>query len=542
MNGKRSAVPEDFNREDIEFFAQIVDEIDDPRLQARLSDLVWLKQRPRDPRFALIAIDSYRKIPLDTETWARHGRECWERAIRLGIMLGKGAGNRLVEIEERLFSALKSVRPEHGFLAVWIAELMLETGLGRTKRIELAHKLEELAIYFDDAGELDRAREYCDAAAKWYRKLGDNRKVAEMTVRLAETLYKEAIARMSSDTPSHMAGAMFLGKAIHAYRGIPRKMRADFNVDERIQELHRKKQEAEEESLNEMGVVSSPPIDITEFVENAKKRVSRKQLWDALEAFVDLYQGVEVAKLRTLAVDRLREHPFLALCSAIAISRDGRVIAKRPGMNLGGEDDPENEAAIWSEMVRDYRVRIPVVVHATIWPALETLLIEHRVTERDLVALSARSPAVPPGRAGIVGKGLFAGFERDFVTATHLLVPQIEHMVRWHLKSRGVKTTVLDANSIENEVGLSSLLEISEVQDIFGKDLTFELKALFADPFGPNLRNEVAHGLLEYDAAQSEYAIYAWWFLLRLVFKTYLNRASVASNPAGGNSEAGSAG
>ncbi len=156
--------------------------------------------------------------------------------------------------------------------------------------------------------------------------------------------------------------------------------------------------------------------------------------------------------------------------------------------------------------------------------------------------MSARSPVVPHGWEGIVGKGLYAGFEKDFVTATHLLVPQIEQMVRWRLKLRGVKTTILYENGIENEVGLSALLEKSEIQDIFGKDLTFELKALFADPFGPNLRNEVAHGLLEYDAAQSMYAVYAWWFSFRLVFKTYVSRASLATNLNEASSEGESGG
>jgi len=532
MEGKRSALPEDFGQDDIEFFAQIVMEIDDPWLQARLSDLVWLVKRPRDPKFAMVAIDAYRKIPLDTETWIRDGRECWDRAIRLGIMLGKGAGDRLQEMEEALFSALKSARQEDGFLALWLADLMMETGLGRSKQIEIANKLEKLAIHFDEAGELHRAREYYDAAAKWYGKLGDDHKVAEMMVCLAESWVKEAIARMSSDTPSHMVGAMFLENAIHAYRRIPRKMRANFKVEERIQELYRKKREAGEKSLDEMGVITSPSIDITELVENAKKAVSGKQFPDALAAFADIYPGIRVDKLRSSAIDLLRNHPLQTLFPATVISRDGRVIAKRPAMGVGDEDNPENEEVIWAEMIKHYGLKIGLVVQGTIWPALETLLLEHRLTERDLVAVSARSPVVPHGREGIVGKGLFAGFEKDFVTATHLLVPQIEHMVRWHLKSQGVKTTVLDANGIENEVGLSSLLDMAEVNNIFGRDLTFELRALYADPFGPNLRNEVAHGLLEYDTAQSVYAIYAWWFFFRLVFKTFLNRASSERNSA----------
>ena len=539
MEGKRSALPQDFGQDDIEFFSEIVEEIDDPWLQARLSDLVWLVRRPRDPRFALIAIDSYRKIPLDTETWIRDGGKCWERAVRLGMMLGKGASDRVQKMEDCLFSALRSAAPADGFLALWIADLLMETGLGRSKQIEIANKLEELAIYFDDAGELHRAREYCDAAAKWYRKLGDNHKEAEMTVRLAEAWVKEAIARMSSDTPSHMVGAMFLENAIHTYRRIPRKIRADFKVDERIQELYRKKREAGERSLDEMGVITSPSIDITELVENAKTAVGGKQLPDALAAFVDLYPGVQVGKLRTFAVDLLRKHPLQALLPATVISRDGRVIAKRPGMNMGGEDDSENEATIWSEMIKQYSLEIGLVVQGKIWPALETLLLEHRLTERDFIVVSARSPIVPHGREVIVGKGLFAGFENDFVSATHLLVPQVEHMVRWHLKLRGVKTTVIDATGIENEVGLSSLLEISEVQNIFGNNLTFELKALYTDPFGPNLRNEMAHGLLEYDEAQSVSAMYAWWFFLRLVIRTYFHWANTTSDSAQGNDEVG---
>ena len=56
---------------------------------------------------------------------------------------------------------------------------------------------------------------------------------------------------------------------------------------------------------------------------------------------------------------------------------------------------------------------------------------------------------------------------------------------------------------------------------MFGEDLSFEIRALFCDSFGPNLRNELAHGLLDDAACQSIYGIYAWWFGLRLVFNAY---------------------
>ena len=81
---------------------------------------------------------------------------------------------------------------------------------------------------------------------------------------------------------------------------------------------------------------------------------------------------------------------------------------------------------------------------------------------------------------------------------------------------------------MENENGLSTLMESAEVPQIFGEDLAFELKALFCDAFGPNLRNVVAHGLLNDDELPSASAVYAWWLCLRITFNTFWNQLKAA--------------
>jgi hypothetical protein len=154
---------------------------------------------------------------------------------------------------------------------------------------------------------------------------------------------------------------------------------------------------------------------------------------------------------------------------------------------------------------------------------MEILLLEHRLTERDFVDLANESPLVPKDRIRIFGKALFAGYDKDFISAIHLLIPQIENMVRYQLKASGVKTTNHDVNGIENENSLGTLMDLSETETIFGESLTFELRALFCDALGPNLRNEIAHGLLDEAHCQSAYVIYAWWLGLKLVFNTFWN-------------------
>lgn len=536
IKGRRSVVPDDLSESDIAFYAEIVDAIDDAWLKARVADLVWLKQRPRDVRFALAAIDAYRLIPLDAETWIRGGHECWERAISLARMLKAGAGTRLAEMETAILDAFNNATKDSGFLALWLAGLMDAYGLGRTHATAIAQKLNAMAVEFDGAGDLHRSREYFDVASRWFNRSGDEAKSVEMIAAVAEGWVKEAIARTSSDQPSYMVAASFYEKAIQIYRSIPRSLRALHRGEERIAELHRHMNDSGEKSLDELGEVRTPGVDITELVENARTSVSGKSVQDALLSFANIYRGARIDQIRTAAEKTLQQSLFRRLAGSTHLSRDGRVIAKLPAAgfeNAPASDDP----ALWGQMVHDYLILINIVVRGDICPAHDVILQEHRLSEEDFIGLASQSPIVPPGRERLFGKALYAGFDRDFAVSMHLLAPQIEHMVRFHLKNAGVKTTNLDIDGIENENGLSTLMGLAEAEAVFGKDLSFEIKALFCDALGPNLRNEVAHGLLDDDSFQSVHSIYAWWLGLRLVFNTFWNAARKVENARGDGEE-----
>lgn len=524
IEGKRSILSEDFSESDIQFFTDILDAVDEPWLKARVSDVLWLLKKPRESQFALSAIDAYRSIPLDTKTWIRGGRECWERAVSLAFLLRGGAGTRLNEMESSILSAIDDATHNDGHLAFWLADLLDSNGLGRDKRTHVAQILEGFAREFENIGDLHRARDYFSGAVKWFGRAGDELKAAEMTAAQAEAWVKEAIARASSEQPSHMVAATFYENAIQTYRTIPKKHRASYLVDERLAELHKHLSDSSEKSLNEMSQIRTPGIDISEMVENAQNLVHNKSVIEALKAFANLHRGADAKQLRDQAMKQLRDFPLQTMFPATVVSSDGRVIAKRPGMSLGSSPSDEDEIVIRAEMIKSYGMFVSIMVQGDVWPAHEVMLLEHRLREDDFVSLANQSPIIPKGRGRLFGKALFAGYERDFITALHLLVPQIEHLVRWHLKQAGEKTTTLSSMGIETENGLSTLMELPKVKEVLGENLVFEIRALFCDAFGPNFRNEIAHGLIDENACHSAYAIYAWWFALRLVFNTWWNR------------------
>lgn len=515
----RSALPQDFAAEDVTVFAEAVEEVENVWLKARLCDLVWHLKRPRDSKFALMAIDAYIAIPLNIGSWVEDGSSSWDRAITLGKMLRSGAGSRITTIEAALIGTLKRATSKNGVIGLKVADLLEKHRLGEGREIELATKLEKLGKRIATNGNQGLARQFFDGAGKWFKRCADKEKTAEMVSAAAETFVKEAKARLSSPDPSNLVAARFYEQAILKLRHIPKAQRQALKVEQRIAKLYAKMTIANEKSVEEMELISSGPIDVSEIVKNSISRVEGKRVVEAFTEFASIDRGANRKEIKENSEKMLREGLVQTLFGATQVSRDGRVIGKRPPVGNGNIPDE----TLWAEMVKEYGIRLDLVTRSSIWPALRILQLEHTLTEDDFISLAESSPAVPPGRAKFFGKALFAGYDNDFVSALHLLVPQIENLVRFHLKNVGAKTTNIDINGIENENGLSTLADMPEMESVFGENLAFEIKAVYCTSCGPNLRNEIAHGLIEWDTCFSPYSVYAWWLGFRIIFNTYLN-------------------
>ncbi len=122
--------------------------------------------------------------------------------------------------------------------------------------------------------------------------------------------------------------------------------------------------------------------------------------------------------------------------------------------------------------------------------------------------------------------GLAAGFEWDFITSSHLVIPQIENFFRFHLKSQGIITTSIDQNGTEAEKTLSPLLDLAKECQLIDEDIELAFRATLVDPRGSNLRNDLLHGLSEPNTANGAAGIYIWWLVLYMVLVPFWTRSS----------------
>ncbi|MBP0634874.1 DUF4209 domain-containing protein [Cupriavidus sp. AcVe19-6a] len=521
IDNHRSPALSDFSERDLDFFELIAPDLPDAWLQARLADVVW--SRRRKPDFALIAIDAYSKLPIDLESWVSGSQECYERALRLCISLRKSGAERLTRILASLSGSITKSEYAEDFLACQIASTLRRCKVGRDHAEEIAQALK-------DHGEADlkpaahyRARGYFEEAAAWARLANLSLLHTEMLARIGETLVSEGDQRLAGAHPSAMAAAHFYERAIQAYREIPKKARDKFHVTSRIDALHKKVAEAGAAALDEMGTISGPPIDIAKWIQEAEQSVTGKHPEEALAQLCRLAPIAKSGELREQAEKMLRESPMQAIVGATYYSQDGRVIAKQSPLSFDG--GPEEEAAIFEKMMWLHRMNIELHLQSAILPALAVIRAEHPLTWADFAFVVRQSGLVSRDYVGAFSKMLLAGFEGDFLTSTYIAAPQMESFVRFHLKAAGGQTTVINQDGIETEVGLSTLVSMPEMTKVFPADLIFEVRALFCEATGPNLRNEIAHGLLPDESCASYGAIYAWWLMLRLVFIPFWNKA-----------------
>ncbi len=489
--------------EQLDFLAEIAPEISDPELQARVADILWVAKK--DYRMTQLAIPAYlesakilespdqRTYFLDRQNQLTNCFIRIERALQLACEINCQNNKQLVlnRIEEVLdhFQGKDLLG-----LSTSLMELLQKNRLGDpAKYATLSEKAANLA---ETHFEWLRARELWHIKAKWEK---DSTKKVAASMSAAETYVKEAKSALEG-TPR---AAHLLIDAVKAFRNIE-----DSDDKARAEEVHKLLLQYQKKIPKVMMTIFQE-VDISEFV------VKGKNFQEALFSLARLVTPTDISQLRQQVQQQARDSVLSDLFSTDMVNEMGKFVDRQPGSILSS-NPKEAEAATHSEMCRqaidDYKLK----AQADIEPARYKINLEYNVELNDILAIVSHRPFVPPGREYLYAKGLYAGLTGDFLTSTHILIPQIENSVRDIMSQRGIITSGLDDRGIQNEHNLNSTLYRSEITSIFDKNTLFDLKCLLVERADSNLRNRMAHGLINDGGFMSGVMVYTWWLTLRL--------------------------
>jgi len=502
--------------EQLNFLAEIATEVSDPELQARITDILWSSRR--NYRMAQLAVDAYLQsatVLEDPEKWSL----CFYRIARALHLSHEITYHREIVVAhiETVLSHYNGEDPS--WLSASLMELLQGKKLGdSSKYAALAEKAANLA---ETNCDWRRARNYWEIKERWHlmEKDGEKERVAAMLA--AETYVKEAEEFTKKQPPSYVDASYYIQKAVEAFRNIRATKEETVEVKKRAEEVHKILIEYQKKSCQEMVNIYFPSCDISNEVERARKCVRGKNLQDALFALAIYISPVAVSQLRQGVQQSAKDSiaPHLSSKKEI-VNKMGKVTAnQQPRAILSTKTEEEQaEIATRFEMYRAAIMYQNLYAQALIEPAREQINLEHSIQIKDLLPVVRHNPFVPPGREYLFAQGLYAGLMGDFITSTHVLIPQIENSVRYLLSQRGAITSSLDLEKgIQNEHDLNRTLHLpEEINSIFDEDTLFDLQGLLVEHSGTNLRNRMAHGLIDDEDFSSPIMSYLWWVTLRL--------------------------
>lgn len=512
LEGQRSFSIDDLSNSTLEYLNAIAQHIARPDLRGRVCDVVWLRRRNLGIRNAVEAIGAYGSLRLDgtSPVVGHYIVECWDRAMCLGRMLRGPAENSLTQVEDQISQALDTRLAAMDSLTFDLSSLARRYGIGRESAHERACAFRGVARQAGAEGKFLLERSLLTEAREWQSFVSRETSYWSISTELAASFEKEADAVEQSESPSYIRVASLLEKAIQVHREIPRPYRSQ-RFDASMRELRQRHVSASARGMEEFSPYESEPIDLADTALSAEAHVRGKTTVEALFSLITLFPIPGSQSFSRAAPER-GEGSVVDILGTTVMTAEGLTVARIPSALSGRDSELARARAI-----QDYVMCIELLVKGRIVPAMEVFSREHHVQARELAQLVRESPAVPPGHEVFWIKGLAAGFNWDFLTSAHILVPQIEAFLRYLLKERGIDTTTRDADGIQSEAALGTLLAMDETADMLGHNLQFTLDAVLVDRVGPNFRNQQAHGLLVEGSAAGYVAAYIWWLCLYLV-------------------------
>ena len=504
---RRTPALEDFDDNDQKFFESTIHDIGLPVLQARVADILWLVKTKDRFNFAQIAVKAYFQTPLNQEAWNDNYLENWSRGLQLARQLGNGFKSEIEKATESLENEFKKVNLESAYYGIAIARLIGEYSLSWSDDNLACNQFNHFAVSAREGGDFKLALDLFTEALTESSSGAINAEVVNLRIEVANCL--ESIA---GESHGLVAGVKY-EKAIEVLRGIPTSLRSEHDVDSRIEELRGKFTETSNATLQHMTLHQSPPIDLSELQQSARRLVKADTVIGSLKRLANVYEPPKKVVIFEESQQQLLQFPLKGMFQGIHFTKDGRKAAIVPAADGMPHEHPET---VWETAVTNLQHTVKILVHGVIGPALHAIKWSHRVRYQDFVEIVKDAPNLPADRRLLWARSLYLGYEGDFVSALHVGVPQIEHLVRVFLKRNDCITTTLGERGIETEIGLSALLDKSEAEIVFGEDLLFEMKGLLTDQIGPNLRNELAHGLASINDGLSFNAVYVWWLMLRI--------------------------
>jgi lysyl-tRNA synthetase class 1 len=350
-----------------------------------------------------------------------------------------------------------------------------KAGVTDKERAELVADLENIVTNGSNTGDPEyfnphEAKDAAERLIPYYRRLGQVDDIKRLHKAVGESF--EHFASMADP----MLAAALLQTATDEYRDAGLKEDRD-----RTRILMQQKIGMAGENLQPL----EHRIEISE--DDMEAFLAQVVVDDLVTSFVRITRQflLKRAELELRVQKTLKDAPLMAHITQM-IMADDHVAAKIGSVKEDSFGRLFHEAKLAFQIVRPWLAQ-----------AYRRLFEKHEVVPEHFAGWANRHGLFDD--MSLLLEGIRAWERNDQVKAAHVLIPQIERALRKIADGLGVAVTKAHpkVSGTSVAIGMGEILYNDKVAEALGPDATLHFQALYADPRGMNLRNEIAHGLMD---------------------------------------------
>lgn len=501
---KRGIIPNDFPKEILEILRDFYLEIDNKFLKAKIADLLWIRKVGKIDSL-IIAISNFKdtgellikKNDLDDAIKVFH------RSLYLCSSVRKSNSNVQVLFLDTV-NLLQQICLSAPDITGWYLRLidMLIDFAPKDIDLEKLKKLLERSIINaqKDKSYFLEERLYC-SLLRLSNLMKDKELTNEIYKEISKCFLKQAEGKHG------LVAASFVKRAIESLRNVKDSRNERISLYELMRDYQR-------DGMESSYVIPRPSLEVKEVQEIVTQKVLGKDLFDTLMRFaVYINFPEDIGTLKEQVEEELKNTSLLSdIFSSEYIDHDAIPVAKIPP-----KTSDQNSEKISEILVKKLQDRHEYSVVNKIYPMLCSIIQSYHLDEEYFYDLFRNNPFIPEGHLSYFAKGIFAGFRGDFLTACHLLVPQIENSLRSILEYYGKEPTTLYEDDTQERDALKKLLNNSIIQESLTLKISENLRILLLDKVYGDHRNQISHGYMPSNYYYKVPSIYLWWLIFHIL-------------------------
>lgn len=249
------------------------------------------------------------------------------------------------------------------------------------------------------------------------------------------------------------------------------------------------------------------------------------------ESIIRLTQFTQFYSQEELRKSILEGHQTSSLKSMFGVNilnKNGQIVANLPPLNW---KNPEENVEVFEMHMHHTMLEYANIEGSTCltW-CLNRIREEFKFNKRDLEFLIKDNPIIPEGREEVFKSAIYMGLKGEVYEAIHILAPQVENLFRNIAKTAGGLTVTLENDGSSKEKVLSSIFNLPELKDCYDNDILFVFKGMLNEQTGANIRNNIAHGLMDAGEGNSGSSIYFVCATMKLLSYTSIEALLLLKN------------